>query len=84
MKKLLEIIKLRKFNKNLTKEVLEQLEGQNFLVWYKDDTCKEIYFKDDLIRVLMKDNEKPIRYIFDMNDRIIVDRKINIENMEEI
>lgn len=84
MKKLLEIIKLRKFNKNLTKEALEQLEGQNFLVWYKDGTCEEIYFKDNLIRVLMKDNEKPIRYIFDMNDRIIVDRKINIENMEEI
>lgn len=84
MKKLLEIVKLRKFNKNLAKEALKELEGLEFLVWYKDGTCEEVIFKDDLIGILMKDNKKPIKYIFDLNDRIIVDRKITIENMEEI
>lgn len=84
MKKLIEKIKIRKFNKNLAKEALKKLEGLEFLVWYKDGTCEEVFFKDDLIDILMKDNKKPIKYIFDLNDRIIVDRKINIENMEEI
>lgn len=79
MKKLLEIIKPCKFNKNLAKEALKELEGQSFLVWYRDGSCEEIYFKDDLIGVLMNDNKKPVRYIFDMNDRIIIDRTIHIE-----
>ena len=46
--------------------------------------CKEIYYKDDLINILSKDHIKPIRYIFSMSDRIIVDRDIHINEKEGV
>lgn len=50
----------------------------NYLVWFKDNSCKEAYTKQDLIEILSKDHIKPIRYIFSMSDRIVVDRNIHI------
>ena len=47
------------------------------------NSCQECYTKDDLIRLLEKDHIKPIRYIFNMSDRIIVDRDIHI-NIKEV
>ena len=79
MKKIREYIKLRKFKNEKMKEALEELAGQEFLVWYDDDTCEQVYFKEDLIPILKRDNKKRIRYIFDFVDRIIVDRDIRIE-----
>ena len=78
MKKILKTIGFHKFKTEKTKPILEQLEGEEFLVWFFDGTAKECYNKEDLIAVLEKDNVKKIRYIFDMTDRIILDRDIKI------
>lgn len=79
MKKIIQTIKLRKFKTNLSQESIELLEGNEFLIWYKDNTVKVIYLKEDLIFELKNDHIKPIRYIFDMSDRIILDRDIKID-----
>lgn len=79
MKKICQTIKLRRFKTGLSEENQKMLEGDDFLVLYKDDTVKHIYTKDDLIEELENDHVKPIRYIFDMSDRIIIDRDIKID-----
>lgn len=79
MKKICQTIKLRRFKTGLSEENQKMLEGNDFLVLYKDDTVKHIYTKDDLIEELENDHIKPIRYIFDMSDRIILDRDIKID-----
>lgn len=79
MKKIIQTIKLRKFKTNLSQESIELLEGNEFLIWYKDNTVKVIYLKEDLIFELKNDHIKPIKYIFDMSDRIILDRDIKID-----
>lgn len=84
MKKILQTIKIRKFKTETNKESIEKIEGQCFLVWYNDCTCEEVYFKDELIKILEKDHIKPIRYIFDMTDRIIIDRDIKVDISEVI
>lgn len=68
---LIELIKTRK---EYREELLEKQEKQK--------NKQECYTKDDLIRLLEKDHIKPIRYIFNMSDRIIVDRDIRL-NIEE-
>lgn len=83
MKKICQTIKLRKFKTGLSEENQKMLEGNDFLVLYKDDTVKHIYTKDDLIEELENDHIKPIRYIFDMSDRIILDRDIRVELLEK-
>lgn len=83
VKKIIQTIKLRKFKTEVNKKFIEELDESSYLVWYKDGTCKEVNFKDDLIDILSKDHIKPIRYIFNMSDRIIVDRDIHI-NTEEV
>ena len=55
----------------------------NYLVLFKDDTCEEVYWKDVLMNILSKDHIKPVRYVFSMADRIVVDRDIVI-NIDEI
>lgn len=79
MKKICQTIKLRRFKTGLSEENSKMLEENDFLVLYKDDTVKNIYTKDDLIEELENDHIKPIRYIFDMSDRIILDRDIKID-----
>lgn len=83
MKKIIQTIKLRRLKTEVNKNLIEEQNKNEFLVLFKDGTCKETYYKDDLIRLLEKDHIKPIRYIFNMSDRIIVDRDIHI-NIEEV
>ena len=83
MKKLIQTIKLRRLKTEVNKEIIEEMCEGDYLVWFKDNSCQECYIKDDLIDVLSKDHVKPIRYIFSMSDRIIVDRDIHI-NIEEV
>lgn len=82
MKKLIQTIKLRRLKTEFNKEFIEAQNENEFLVLFRDGTCKEVNYKDDLIDVLSKDHIKPIRYVFSMADRIIVDRDILI-NQEE-
>lgn len=79
MKKIIQTIKLRKFKTGLSKEIQRMLEGDDFLVLYKDDSIKYIYTKDDLIKELEKQHIRPIKYIFDMSDRIVLDIDIQVD-----
>ena len=83
MKKLIQTIKLRRLKTEVNKKCIEEMCIGNCLVWFRDNSCQECYTKDDLIGLLEKDHIKPIRYIFNMSDRIIVDRDIHI-NIKEM
>lgn len=85
MKKIIQTIKLRKFRTELNKSSLKGVTDNDFLVWYKNGTCERAYSKHDLINILEKDHIKPIQYVFEMNDRIVVDRdiKIDIDELEK-
>lgn len=78
MKKLIQTIKLRRLKTEVNKECIEIMCEGNYLVWFKDNTCEEIYCKDDLINILSKDHIKPVRYVFSMADRIVINRDIAI------
>ena len=82
MKKIVQTIKLRKLKTEVNKEIIEAQNENEFLVWFKDDTCEEVHGKDVLINILSKDHIKPIRYIFSMSDRIVVDRDILVHPIE--
>lgn len=85
MRKIIQTIKLRKYKTKIVEETLKKYPNEEYLVLYKDGTTKITLFKSDLIEALQKDHIKPIRYIFDMTDRICIDRdiKINIDKLEE-
>lgn len=82
MKKIIQTIKLRRLKTEFNKEIIEDQNKNEFLVLFRDGTCKEVNCKDDLIDILRKDHIKPIRYVFSMSDRIVLDRDILI-NQEE-
>ena len=84
MRKIIQTIKLRRLKTEFNKEIIEAQNENEFLVWFKDDTCEEVHGKDVLINILSKDHIKPIRYIFSMSDRIVVDRDIHINEKEGI
>lgn len=81
MKKIIQTIKLRKYKTKIIEESLKKCPEHSYLIWYKDGMAEAVEFKEDLINTLSKDHIRPIRYIFDMTDRIILDRdiKINID-----
>lgn len=83
MKKIIQTIKLRKYKTKIVEEALKLHPSHSYLIWYKDGTAQAVDFKDDLIEVLEKDHIRPIRYIFDMTDRIILDRDIKVELLEK-
>ncbi len=84
MKKIIQTIKLRRLKTEFNKEIIEDQNKNEFLVLFRDDTCKEVNCKDDLIDILRKDHIKPIRYVFSMSDRIVLDRDILINQEEGI
>lgn len=80
MKKIIQTIKLRKYKTKVIDEYLKKAPNKDeFYILYKDGTYEYVYFKDDLIDRFEKDHLKPIRYIFDATDKIIVDRDIKID-----
>ncbi len=79
MKKIIQTIKLHKLKTEVNKECIEKMDKNNYLVLFKDDTCKYVYTKDELMNVLSKDHIKPVKYVFNMSDRITVDRNIYID-----
>ena len=52
MNKLIQTIKLRRLKKEVNKESIEKMCEDNYLVWFKDNSCKEAYTKEDLIEIL--------------------------------
>lgn len=83
MKKLFKKIgfhKLRQRNEDFWKT---QENKNGYLVWFTDNTCAEAYNQDDLLDFLENDNKHRIRYIFDMVDRIVIDRDIQVDIKED-
>lgn len=83
MRKIIQTIKLRRLKTEVNKESIEIMCEGNYLVWFKDNTCEETYCKDDLINILSKDHIKPVKYVFSMADRIVINRDIAI-NIDKI
>ena len=83
MKKIFRTIKLRRLKTEITKENLKEFEGKQFYVLYRNDTYEYACDTYDLRKILEKDHIKPIQYIFDATDRIIIDRDIAIEESNE-
>ena len=78
MKKLFQTIKLRKLKTELTKDSLKELEGHEFYVLYRDKTWEWCISKEEIKTILEQDHIKPVKYIFDATDRIIIERDILI------
>ena len=53
MKKIIQTIKLRRLKTEVNKKGIEEMCEGNYLVLFRDDTCKEVYCKDDLINILI-------------------------------
>ena len=84
LKKIAQTIKLRKYKTKIIEESLKLHPSNEYLVWYRDGVAEDVWNKEELINILERDHIRPIRYIFDMTDRIILDRdiKVDIENIE--
>lgn len=83
MKQVCRYIKLRKLKSGIQKESWEKLAGNEFIVIFQDGTTEHCIEKYELYHCLEKDHIKPIRYIFDMTDRISINRDIII-NTDEV
>lgn len=84
MKKIIQTIKLRRLKTEVNKKDIEKICEGNYLVVFRDNTCEETYCKDVLMNILSRDHIKPVRYVFSMADRIVVDRDIHINEKEGI
>ena len=79
LQKIIKTIKYHKlFPDTGLKNDIKTKFDYGYLVWFCDGTCKEAYTEEDLLTFLEHDNEKRIRYIFNMADRMIIDRKIQV------
>lgn len=83
MKKLIQKIKLRKFIDSIPENHLKDWREIDFVVLYRNGKYKMLDNKEQLESEIRKNNGD-IWYIFDMADRIILDRdiKINCEKLE--
>lgn len=82
MKKICRTIKLMKFKSRLNEDSIKNIEGTEFIVCFNDNTWKYCICKEEVRELLEKDHIKSIRYIFDMTDRIIINRDILIDTDE--
>lgn len=79
MKKICRTIKLKKFKSMVD---LDRIDGYEYVVCFDDNTYKWCLSKSELRQCLENDHIKSIRYIFDMNDGIIISRDILIDTDE--
>ena len=79
MKKICRKLKLMKYGCVFDQETLDKLSGESFVVCFSNGTYENYCSRSDLVRVLENDHIKRIRYIFDMVNRIIVDRTVIID-----
>ena len=83
IKKICRKIKIKKLKSGVMAETWETLAGNDFIVIFSDGTTKRCIDREELYNCLEKDHIKRIHYIFDMTDRIILERDIII-NTEEV
>lgn len=79
MKKVCRTIKLRKYKTDVITDYINKNNLNTYVVCFDNDSWKYCLSKDELYNILEKDHIKPIRYIFDIQDRIIIDRNILID-----
>lgn len=83
MKKIFQTIKLRHMKSYYQKEYgynpFEGSEFNEFYILYRDGTYKNVWNKADLIFEIERDHIKPISYIFDATDRIMLERDIKVD-----
>ena len=78
MKKAIKKYTLRKLKTSIPIENLKDFAESEFIILYRDNKYEEVYNKDDLLaRIETKGPD--IWYIFDMIDRIILERHIIIK-----
>ena len=51
MKKLFQTIKLRKLKTEMNEESINKMCEGEYLVLFQDNTCQQVMFKDDLMRI---------------------------------
>lgn len=78
MKKIYQKIRLKKFDS----ELISQIEGHDFYVLFDDNTYTHCISRYEVLDYIRRDHIKPIRYIFDAADRIILNREVLIEEIE--
>lgn len=83
MKKLFKTIKIRPLFKKELKEAQRKYTQGYIVLFQKSNTYKLVYNKDDLLSLVEQDNKERIAYIFDLTDRIIVDRNIKMEDIKD-
>ena len=83
MKKLFKTIKIRPLFKKEFKEAQRKYTQGYIVLFQKSNTYKLVYNKDDLLSLVEQDNKERIAYIFDLTDRIIVDRNIKMEDIKD-
>lgn len=85
MKKICRTIKLRKYKCKINEESMKKQENKEFIVCFDDDKYMTVYDTWDLRRLLEKDHIRRIHYIFDLTDRIILDRDvlINVDDLKD-
>ena len=79
MFKMFKNIKLRKLI-----NVSKNMRKCEYIILFKNDTYKNVYSKFDLIWEIEQDTQGKIYYIFDMADRIILDKEIVVEKLKEV
>lgn len=82
MKKICRTIKLLKFKTKLNEESIAKFDNHEFIVCF-DSKWVFACDKYDLRKLLERDHINPIIYIFDLTDRIMVDRDVLI-NTDEV
>ena len=76
MFKITKSIKIQNF-----KGFKEYLSGHEYIILFYDGLYKPIFDKSELIREIEKDLSGKISYIFDMADRIILNKDIIVEDL---
>ena len=82
MKNICRTIKLHKYRCKVTEDICKETDGTSFMIIYKDNKWK-MGDSFDVRYALEHDHIRPVNYIFDMNDRIIV-RKDVLINTDEL
>ena len=83
MKKICRTIKLRKFKTTVDEKSINKFDNHMYMVCFDDNKWHMVWDKYDLRKLLEKDHIRPIRYIFDLNDGITIDRNVSI-NTDEV
>lgn len=82
-KKVCRTIKLRRYKSKINEESIKQMENNEFIVCFEDNKYLHCFDTFDLKRHLEKDHIRRILYIFDITDRIVIDRKV-LFSLEDI